>query len=350
MGNRKKISIIVVVVLILVIATTALYFSGIFFPTYLKSGSFTTATVERGDVVLTSQATGTVESESEVIILSPASSIVKSILKEPGTRVERGETIILLDTEPVENEIQNLKDRLEMRKNSLEKNRLNALSTRLDLDYNEEVKKLKITSLKSQLADQEQLLEVGGISPARLEQTKQEITLAEKDLQMLIEKNSIRLKQMEADEKGLLLQIRIDEKELENKQELLTKMKVTAPSSGIILNIQGREGEKIGADKTLVRMSDLTAFKIMGSIDEQNATQLKTGKKVMVLIDNEQLEGTIGNITPVVENDKAEKKEISLGVKGNKFCEVASGLSEGDVIITDGMNAYRQHNEIEIRK
>jgi hypothetical protein len=52
----------------------------------------------------------------------------------------------------------------------------------------------------------------------------------------------------------------------------------------------------------------------------------------------------------VVENDKAEKKEVSLGVKGNRFCEVASGLSEGDVIITDGMNAYRQHNEIEIRK
>jgi len=395
-----------VVVLIFVVIAAALYFSGVFFPTYLKSGSFETVKVDRGDVILTSQATGTVESESEVIILSPASSIVKSILKEPGTRVEKGEAILLLDTESVEDQIQNLQDRLEMRRNTLEKNRLNAQSTRLDLEYNEEVKNLKITSLKSQLADQEQLLEVGGISPARLEQTKQEITLAEKDLQMLIEKNSIRLKQMKADEKGLLLQIRIDEKELENKQELLTKMKVTAPSSGIILNIQGREGEKIGTDNTLVRMSDLTAFKIMGSIDEQNASQIKTGKKVIATIDNEQLEGTIGNITPVVENNKlqfnvhlkqsqhqklianqhvdmliiqekkenvlrlpvipefekgknhkvflvendnAVKKEISLGIKGNEFCEIVSGLSEGDIVISDGINAYRQLNEIEIR-
>ena len=407
MGNRKKLSIILVFVLIFVVGAILLYFSGLLLPTTLKSGSFETVTFERGDVVSITDSTGTVESENEVILLSPAASIVKSILKEPGTRVEEGETILLLDTEPVENEIQNLHDRLEMRKNTLEKTQLNAQSTRLDLEYNEEVKKLKITSLKSTLADQEQLLEVGGISPARLEQTKQEITLAEKDLQMLIEKNSIRLKQMEADEKGLLLQIRIDEKELANKQELLTKMKVTAPSSGIILNIQGREGEKIAADRTLIRMSDLTSFKINGSIDEQNATQIKTGKKVLVLLDNEQLEGTIGNITPVVENNKiqfnvhlkqskhpklianqhvemkiihekkenvlrvnkivdfekgkthkvfviegnhAVKKELTLGIKGNEYCEIISGLAESDVVISDGVNAYRHLNEIEIRK
>ena len=103
------------------------------------------------------------------------------------------------------------------------------------MSYNEEVKKLKITSLKSQLADQEQLLEVGGISPARIEQTKQEITLAEKDLKTLNEKNSIRLKQLETEEQGLLLQIRMQEKDLKEKQGLLEKMSIKAPSSGIIL-------------------------------------------------------------------------------------------------------------------
>ncbi|HKJ78834.1 MAG TPA: efflux RND transporter periplasmic adaptor subunit, partial [Prolixibacteraceae bacterium] len=280
-----------------------------------------------------------------------------------------------------------------------------AQSVRLDLGYNEEVKKLKITSLKSQLADQEQLLEVGGISPARIEQTKQEIVLAEKELETVNEKNTIRLKQLITEENGLLLQIRMQEKELEDKIALLGKMEIRAPSSGIILTIAGHVGEKVSDNQTLVRMSDLSSFKIIGSVDEQFAEKIKTGENVLVNIDGERLEGLIGNITPRVENNKiqfnvhlkqnnhpklianqqvqmmvitnhlanalripkqedfenerqqklfvvngnkAVKKEIKLGTIGNDYCEVVSGLNKGDVVITDGINAFRQLNEIEI--
>jgi len=407
MGNKKKFSVFLIVAIVAILSAVILYFSGILLPSALQPGSFETSVVDRGQVISSINATGVVESENEVLILSPASSIIKKIVKEPGSRVERGEVIVQLDTEPVQNEIENLQDQLEVRKNNLEKTKLNAQSTRVDLEFNEEVKKLKITSLKSQLADQEQLLDVGGISPARLENTKQEITLAEKDLQMLVQKNSIRLKQLEADKKGLMLQIGIDEKNLKEKRELLKKMSVRAPSSGIILAVSGHEGEKINADRTLVRMSDLTTFKIIGSVDQQYAKQVKTGKPVLVKIDNEELKGTVGNVTPMVENDKiqfnvhlnesdhpklianqqvqiqiitgvkdnvlrikrlpdfeksknqkvfvvkgdrAEKKEITLGTIGNQYCEVVSGLQEGDVVITDGTNSFRHLNRIEIKQ
>ena len=408
MGSKKRFSVFLVVTIVAIISVAlALYYSGLLLPSALQTGSFETSVVDRGKVISSINATGVVESENEVLILSPASSIIKKIIKEPGSRVEKGEVIVQLDIEPVQNEIERLQDQLEVRKNNLEKTKLNAQGTRVDLDFNEEVKKLKITSLKSQLADQEQLLEVGGISPARLENTKQEITLAEKDLQMLVQKNSIRLKQLEADQKGLMLQIGIDEKNLKDKQELLEKMSVRAPSSGIILAVSGHEGEKISADRTLVRMSDLTTFKIIGSVDQQYAKQVKTGKPVLVNIDNEELKGTVGNVTPMVENDKiqfnvhlsksdhpklianqqvqiqiitsvkenalrvkrlpdfeksksqkvfvvkgdkAERKEITLGTIGNQYCEVASGLDEGDVIITDATNTFRHLNRIEIKK
>lgn len=406
MGNKKKFSVFLIVAFATILFALILYFSGILLPSTLKVGSFETAVVDRGKVISSIKATGVVESENEVLILSPASSVIKKIIKEPGSRVEKGEVIVQLDSEPVLNEIEKLKDQLEVRRNTLDKTQLSAQSTRVDLDYNEEVKKLKITSLKSQLADQNQLLEVGGISPAKIENTKQEITLAEKDLKMLIQKNSIRLKQLDADQKGLMLQIGIDEKNLKEKQELLGKMSVRAPSSGIILAVSGREGEKINTDRTLVRMSDLTTFKIIGSVDEQYAKQVKTGKPVLVKIDKEELQGTVGNVTPMVENnkiqfnvhlnendhpklianqqvqiqiitgiienalrikrlpdfekskhqklfvvkgDKAERKEVTLGTIGNEYCEVVSGLKEGDVIITEGTSLYRHLSKIEIK-
>ncbi|MCF6332491.1 MAG: HlyD family efflux transporter periplasmic adaptor subunit [Draconibacterium sp.] len=406
MGNKKNISIALIAILIFVALATIAYFSGIFVPNTLQLSNLKTVTVDRGDVISAIQATGIVESENEVIILSPAAGIIKSILKEPGTKVNAGDIILQLNPEPVQNDIEKLKDQQEVKRNNLVKTRLSAQSTKLDLDYNEEVKKLKIISLKSQLADEQQLLDVGGISPSKLEKTKQEITLAEKDLSMLIEKNSIRLKQLEADEKGLLLQIKIDDKVLEDKLELLSKMNVKAPSAGIILNVSGNKGETVGNNKMLVRMSDLTSFKLTGSIDEQFANQIKTGNLVYVTVEDEKLEGLIGNVTPMVENskvqfnvhlkesshpklianqqvqiliinnhkentvrvpkiadfekgkkheifvvegNKAVKKEVFIGIIGNNFCEILSGLKVGDVIISEGTNAYNHLSEIEIQ-
>ncbi len=405
MGTKKNLSIALITVFALVALAVILYFSRIFVPDSLQSGTFETVVVHRGDIISTTQATGVVESENEVLVLSPATSIIKSILKEPGDYVKEGEIIMQLNTDQIKEDIEKLKDQLEVKQNNLEKMRLNAQSAKLDLDYNEEVKKLKITSLESQLADQQQLLEVGGISPARIEQTKQEITLAEKDLKMLVEKNAIRLKQLEADEVGLLLQIRMDEKVLENNIELLSKMDIRAPSSGIILNISGHVGEKVNADRMVARMSDLTSFKVIGSVDEQYATLVKTGKSVIVTVEDEKLNGLIGSITPMVENskvqfnvhleesshpklianqnvqiqiinsnkgnvlcinklpefdndkiqkvfvvqgNKAVKRDITIGIMGNEMCEVISGLDEGDIVISDGTNAYRHLNEIEI--
>lgn len=407
MGVKKNISIISVVSMVVILAVAIAYFSGAFIPNSLQIGSYKTEVVKRGRVISGITALGVVESENKVQILSPASSLIKKIYREPGSWVERGEIILQLDEERVKDEIEKISDQLEMKRNSLEKTRLNAQSSRLDLSYNEEVKKLKITSLKSTLADQEQLLEVGGISPARIEKTKQEITLAEKDLQTLTEKNTIRLKQLEADEKGLLLQIRMQEKTLEENYEILKSLKIEAPSAGIILAIAASEGQRADNDKMLVRMSDLSSFKVTGSIEEQFAKQIKTGNRVYVNVDGESLEGRVGIITPVVENkrvqfnvhlkekshpklianqnvqiqvvnnrkedvvrikkypdfengnkhvvfvikgDVAVKKEITLGIVGNDSCEVASGLTEGDEVIVEGINAYRGLKEIEIQK
>ncbi len=239
------------------------------------------STVELGKVVRSFSGEGIVEPQSEVLILSPASSIIKEILEEVGSHVNEGEAIIILDPSPVQYQIENIQDQLEMKQNSLRKNKLNARSTKVDLDYNVQVKNLRIASLKSELADQEQLLEVGGISPARFEKTKQELELAEKDLIMLKEKNSINLEQLEADEEGLRLQIEMQEKELAVKEEALSKMIIRAPSAGIILSIRGKVGEKVDNDRLLIEMSDLTNFKIQGKVDDDYSEQLKTGIRVM---------------------------------------------------------------------
>ena len=342
MEIRKKNSLLLFLLISAVFIAVILYFSGAFKPKLFKTGNFKTSVADSGEIISSTSTTGIVAAENEVLILSPVACIIDKIIKEPGSMVKQGDVILKLNPGPVSDEIEKLIDQLEMKRNNLEKTQLNSQSTRLDLDYNEEVKKLRIASLNSQLADQKQLLEVGGISPAKIEETKQEIVLAEKDLSMMKEKNSIRLKQLVVEEKGLILQIRIDEKALEEKKELIDKMNITAPSSGIILAVLGQEGEKVNADKLLVRMSSLFSFKIIGSVEEQNANLVKTGNPVIVKIDDDQLDGIIGNIMPVVENNKIQ---FNIHLKNNNHPKLIANQKVEIQLIN-----HRKENVLRINK
>ena len=362
--------------------------------------------VDVGRVTRSFAGDGVVEPQSEVIILSPASSIIKDIMKEVGSHVNAGEPIIILDPAPIQAEVDNLRDQLEVKHNALRKNALNARSAKVDLEYNVQVKSLRITSLKSELADQEQLLEVGGISPAKYEKTKQELELAEQDLEMLKEKNSIKLQQLEADEEGLRLQIEMQEKQLAVKEEALSKMIIRAPSAGIILSIRGKIGEKVNTDRLLIEMSDLSNFKIKGTVDDDFAESIKTGTKVYATIDDQELTGVIGTVNPVIrdrqidfdvylsesnhfklrpnrtaslqivqaERDsvlrlpngpvfgrggehevfvlsggKAKKVSVVSGLKTPDFVEIKEGLKEGDRVVLSDISSIDDLEELDIK-
>jgi len=372
MKSKKGLLIAVAVLSAFVILLVLFRIVGI--PSFLTPNPkhYQTSIVDRGQVFIPIDATGVVEPENEVILLSPLNSIILKINKEPGSRVKKGDVIIELDPVPTREEIEQINDQ------------------RIDLDYNVEVKKLRIASIKAQLADEEQLLSVGGISSAKIDETKQNLVLAEKDLSVVVKKNAIRLNQLKTEENGLNLQIEIQKKQLADKLEMLGKLAIKAPSDGIILSLSGKVGEKVGPDKMLITMSDLTTFKIKGSIDEKYSEFIKTGNPVFAFPENEKLNGTIGTVSPVVadkrilfnvhlensnnpklipnqavrlqvlksmknevlrissDNDFKSNQEqtiyvldsgnvvprtVQFGIKGAGYQEVLSGLNEGDKVI-----------------
>jgi HlyD family secretion protein len=402
--NKRKIALLILLLGSIVLAFFLL--NRFLIPHSLEPGEYKTSLVDYGPVATSVPASGIVNPGNEVLLLSPASSVISEISVAPGSRVSKGDIILALDPRLINQEIDKLKDQLGIMENDLQKNRLNAKSIKVDLDYNADVKNLKIASLKAEIAAQEQLLKVGGISPALFEQTKQELVLAEKDLKMTQEKNSIRLKQLEAEEQGLQLQIDMRKKELESTLQLLILLSIKAPSNGIVLNIFGNEGEKVDRDKLLVKMSDLSTYKIKCSIDNQHVENLKTGGEVYAILDHSRLKGKIGNVSPVitdkkinfdvfldyshfdklipnlevnlmivthkkdsvlriekgpafnknkqqdvyiVKEGKAAKVRVSMGLIGTDYIEIVSGLSQGDRIITSDVSVLRHRKEVDLQ-
>ena len=388
--------------------TIALQISCTDSPNVINKNQCVILPVEKGKVINPIKTSGVVEPESEVLIRCSYPSTIKKIIKELGSRVQPGDLILVLDDQQIKLDIENLQDQLSLKKNSLEKNNLAESSTKIDLKYTEEVKKLNITSLKSQLSDEEQLVEVGGISPAKIEKTKQEIALAEKELLTLKEKNSIRIKQLRAEEEGLLLGIQIQEKELNEKMAALDQMNVKSHASGIVLSIGNKPGEKVSKDQVLVRISDLSSFKISGSIDEKLADFVKTGTQIYAVFEDTTLYGHIGIVSPIIENgkiqfnvhleqsshskliphqnielwvaknykdnalriknipqfdkgkpeflyilqdEKAVKTKVSVGYVSPDYIEINEGVKEGDLIVVPsaGYHQFKNLNEVAVK-
>ena len=407
MRISKKLRFIILIPIGILIILSVLFISRSLMPQAINLKDCIILSVDKGDIYQVIPAMGTVEAENEVLIRSPYPSIVKQIIKEPGSKVKQGDLILVLEDGPIKDEISKINDQLELKRNTLEKNKLSEVSANVDLNYSEEVKKLNITSLKSQLADESQLLEVGGISPAKIEKTKEEIALAEKDLVMLKQKNGIRVKQLKAEETGLVLEINMQEKELSDKMKILGQMHLTAPSSGIVLSITNKVGEKVNTDNVLIRMSDLSTFKISGSAEDKQAEFIKTGRKVFAIIDNERLPGAIGIVNPMIENGKVQfnvhleekshpkllsnqrivlwvvgaeaknttriknlglfdketmnalyvlnngtavRREVTTGIKNPDYIQLLTGVEEGEKIILPkrGMSAFRNEKSVVI--
>lgn len=392
MGRNTRLLIVLLSIsVLLLLGAVIILFNPENKPTKEKNKAYAVETVERGTVVSSIKASGVIESDDEIIIRSPERTIISKVYKNAGSQTTKGELLIELDEKSVAQEIERMKNQLELKRNSLEKIQLNAQNTRLSLDRNEEVKRLRINTLKTTLEAQEKMLAEGTINESRVERTRQEVEMAETDLQTQIEKNTIRIQQMDADERGMLLQIHNQEKTLNEKQNLLNNLKIKAPADGVILAINSNEGQRIETDAMLLRMSDLSSFKVVGWVNERFASYIQTGNTVHVNLENEKLEGVVGEITPmigdemihfnvhlknkkhpgltvnqsvsievvnryhenvlrirnqdyfekssrqfiyVVDGKQAIKTEVIFGTIGNNWCEIVSGIKEGDRILT----------------
>ena len=356
--------------------------------------------VDRGPVVASFKCQGSVRSANVVAVLNPLRNSVVALHKTPGERVEKGELILQLDKAQIQDEIAGLNNQIQQKQNALEKNQLNARSIQLDLNQSEQAKKTRVQNIQHSLEQQKKLLEAGGTSQARVDQIKQNLLLAEQDLNNQAEKNSIRLLQLEMDERNLVLQMQSFKRSLNTQRTILQKTDVKAPVSGILLEVAGNVGDYVSLDQALVKIADESTSKIVGTAGKNKRDRILPGGVVDVSVNNETFVGTIGQVYDdensesvsfdvfVAENDqqklagaenvvllvKANDKEnvlrirklpgmtlsqhfdvllqkddevirteIVLGTIGKDYCEIISGVNEGDIILREGSSATSAH-------
>jgi HlyD family secretion protein len=227
-------------------------------------------------------------------------------------------------------------------------------------------------------------LEVAGVSQANVQSAWAQVLSS----RVALETKPLQLEQLE-------LSLSKAQLALDSARRALEDTKLVAPRGGTITLLELTIGEQVGAGTTVVELNDMTTFVVEVNLDETDVAKVSIGQEAAVTLDafpGEELVGEVTDIAPVAdiqsgvvlypvtvqlspadlparvgmtanveivtasksdalivplraiqsENGKSyiwrqsaggfEKIEVTLGVMTETEVEIASGLSEGDVV------------------
>ncbi len=403
--NRKKRKRILIgcVVIAMLIATAWLI--RYYFKPSLTTADFTTAKVETGIIENTINATGEVLPEFEEIIASPISASIKDVLMDAGSKVNKGQSILTLDKSITHTAYEKLRFQMESKENEIRKLKLDLEKSFFDIKSNNSIKQLRISNLKDAVSSAKRLLDAGGGTKEDVERAQLDLKVAE--LEKLQLENEIRSKQqtMKIEIREAEISLAIQRSDLDALKRKLDLAEVVATRQGVITWVNKNIGASINEGEALVRIADLTGFKVAGSMSDNMLEKVNNQMAAIIRVGDKLLRGTIVNISPAVNNgiisfdiqlnDKsnaalrpnqkvdvflitdtrnhvlriangpafngsdlqevfvikngiAERRTVKTGLSNFDYIEIVSGLEEGDEVITSDMASYKNVKTITI--
>ncbi|GAB4414760.1 MAG: efflux RND transporter periplasmic adaptor subunit [Bacteroidia bacterium] len=370
-----------------------------------EMGQFRFATVERGPVESAISATGRVIPAYEELLPAPITARLKQVLLRAGAQVRAGDAILVLDAEYVQLQYEQLKDELDLRKNNVTSLKLTFDKDLRDLELRDQIKDLQVTRLEAQLADAQQLQSVGGAPREEVRQAELALQIARLEKMQLANELAYRQAALTSDKRKLELEVQIQEKKLAELARKLRETTVSAPIEGVLTWVNEDIGKNIAEGEALVRLANLSGFRIGGSVADLYASRVQAGLPVRVRIDDRYLDGEIVSVAPevvdnslqfqvrlqdpsaaalrpamqvellivtdrkedalrvvngpaftgarvqdlfVVEGNVARKRAVRVGLNNVHYVELDGPLQPGERIIISDMRAYAHLDQIQL--
>lgn len=331
--NRKKRKTILVVVLSIAVIGLLTWFLRNEVKTSIDRSKFTTAVVETGDIENTISASGEIIPEFEQVITSPINAAIRDVLLDAGSIVKPGQSILVLDKAVAQLDLEKGKFLLESKRNSIKKLQLELNKSFYDLKVNDSIKKLRISSLEASLSDAKRLFKAGGGTRESIEQAALNLQVAEVEKKQLENEIASKQQSMRLEIRESEISAQIQEKDLGELARKLALANITASRGGVITWVNKNIGTSIKEGESLVRIADLSSYKLSGSIGDSYSDQLHLGMPAIIRINDTHIQGTVVNIQPSVKNnivsfdvglDKQDSKLLRPNLKVDVFLVTAA--------------------------
>lgn len=402
---QKKKKTIGVVLLVAAIIIAGIFLLRSSLASSVKKSVLTTAVVEKGDVENTITATGEILPEFEATITSPINASVQKVIIDAGSKVKAGESILTLDKSASQTDFEKLKFQLASKENEVKKLKLELDKSFYDIKSNNDIKQLRINSLEADVENAKRLFKAGGGTRESIEQAELNLKVARLEKQQL--ENEVKSKQqtMQVEMKEAEIAAAIQANDLHELERKLQLANIVASRDGVVTWVNKNLGAAIHEGDALARIADLGSFKVQGSISDSYLDQLHNAMSAIIRVNETQIRGTVVNIQPsvqngivsfsiqlneqnnqllrpnmkvdvflvtaakknvlrvangpafrgassqdifVLNNGKAERRSVHIGMTNFDFVEIMDNVKAGDVIITSDMSAFKNTKEITI--
>ncbi len=404
--QKKKRSTVFTIIIVLVLLAVAVFFLRASISTTLSRQSITTAVVEMGSIENTMTASGEIVPEFEQVITSPINASIQQVILDAGSKVNVGQSVLTLDKQETEMEFTKLRFQLESKRNNIKKLQLELNKSFYDIQSNDNIKKLRISSLAAAVEDAKRLFKAGGGTRESIEQAELDLKIAQLEKKQL--ENEILSKQqtMKVDIREAEIAAKIQEADLAELQRKLQQANIITSRAGVMTWVNKNIGSVVREGEVLARIADLGSYKVTGTISDTYLNDLSVGLPTIIKINDSTVRGIVINIHPSIQNnivsfdvqldqknshlyrpnmkvevflvtnkksnvmrvangaafkggstqdifvvngDKAQKRTAKIGLSNFDYVEIMDQVKPGDEIITSDMSSYVNSKEITIK-
>jgi RND family efflux transporter MFP subunit len=333
------------------------------------------AVVKRGLALNAMPATVAVRADYTMDLCSEAGGRVQTTALRLGAGVKAGDTLLQIDDTDL---------RLDLERAT---NDYNAAVRRHEIGS---ATKLDLETARADLANFTKLSEAGQYPAAELDKRKRELKQLEQKLEI-----------EQVNEDALIASLATD---IKTRKRQIEKARVISPIDAVVVTVSAHVGDLIAAGAPLATL--LARERVVEArVSEENFSGVAVGQAAQVRFlgySGEQFAGTVARVLPtadpltqrytvildvkipierlvpglsgeasiivgerpdvliiprrallgdyvlVVENGRVKQRRVSRGYESLNEVEIASGLKEGDFVITDNLDVYREGQRVRV--
>ncbi|HPB30301.1 MAG TPA: hypothetical protein PLB62_02495 [Candidatus Sumerlaeota bacterium] len=326
-------------------------------------------TASRGELLLTIEEVGIIRARKSEAVIAPFSGKITRILDD-GSSVTKGQTVVWMDTENVQKNLDEQTTNLKSTKTDLERtieelikgmrnNTLQVESAAADLEF----ARLKLLEVNRNLDTTQLLVDQNIEARTRLDTARQKVeseTFSTLSTDLEFQKD---MKDKESEESSRIAELgkvklrsMKAQRNISEAQEKIVQAELKAPADGLLIlseefnwmtgkNVKPQSGDEIRESRILAEIPDLSSLIILSQVSEEDISKVSENQQVIVTMDafsdirlNAQLSRK-GKVAIARNMSPAGNLSSETEDTGQKVFELDFNLDSTDPRLRPGMTA-----------
>lgn len=375
----------------------------------VRESSLRFSTVEEGTLETVVSGSGRVVPAFEQTINSPIQSRIVEVYCREGDSVDAGTPLMLLDLQSANTSLQKLAGERRIKSYRNRQEDISASNDITNLEMEIKVKEMAVSRLAAVAENERKLDSIGSGTGEQVRQAELALNTGRLELAQL-RKRLVNLRESNrAAEASRAVELSIVDENYGEMARTLEDARLKSPRKAVVTYIANEIGRQVAAGEKVAVVSDLSHFKVTGSVAESFSDKLFTGAPAIVRIGRTELRARVSNVTPqskegaiaftvILDDDsnrklrsgssaevyvmtdikenvlrvgngsyyfgpgsynmwvmsadgtKLEKRAVQLGESSPDHVEVLSGLSPGEQAVISDMSQYKTNSTLKIKK